>query len=59
MRDKIKQIKEMYKISGYHKQFIVLFIIIIGSAILEIKVIPYITRPLDRSHPLENSCKSW
>ena len=44
MRDKIKQIKEMYKISGYHKQFIVLFIIIIGSAILEIKVIPYITR---------------
>ena len=46
MRDKIKQIKEMYKISGYHKQFIVLFIIIIGSAILEIKVIPYITRQM-------------
>ena len=41
---KIKQIIEMYKISGYHKQFIILFIIIIGSAILDINAIPYITR---------------
>ena len=27
MRNKIKQIIEMYKISGYHRQFIILFII--------------------------------
>lgn len=46
MKEKIKQIKEMYNISGYHKQFIILFIIIVGSAIIEIISIPYITKQM-------------
>ena len=46
MKDKIKQIQEMYKVSGYHKQFIVLFTIIVGTAILDIITIPYITRQM-------------
>lgn len=46
MKNKIEQIKEMYKISGYHKQFLILFIIIVGSAILDITVTPYITRQI-------------
>lgn len=43
MKDKIN---EMYKVSGYHKQFLILFIIIVGSAIIEITSIPYITRKM-------------
>ncbi len=55
MKNKIKQIIEMYKISGYHKQFIILFIIIVGSAILDIKIIPYITRQMiDVDIPQQN-----
>lgn len=55
MKNKIKQVKEMYKVSGYHKQFIILFIIIIVSAILEITTIPYITRQMiDVSIPEHN-----
>lgn len=46
MKDKIKKIKEMYKTSGYHKQFLILFIIIVGSAIIEITSIPYLTRKM-------------
>lgn len=46
MKDKIKKINEMYKVSGYHKQFLILFIIIVGSAIIEITSIPYITRKM-------------
>lgn len=46
MNNKIKQIKEMYKISGYHKNFIILFIIIIGMEILQILTIPYLTRKI-------------
>lgn len=46
MKNKIKQIKEMYKVSGYHKQFVILFIIIVGLAIVDIKTIPYITRQM-------------
>lgn len=46
MKNKIEQIKEMYKISGYHKQFLILFIIIVGSALLDITVTPYITRQI-------------
>lgn len=46
MKNKIKQIDEMYKISGYHKQFLILFTIIVGSAILDIKAIPYLTRQM-------------
>lgn len=46
MKNKIEQIKEMYKISGYHKQFLILFIIIVGSAILDITITPYITRQI-------------
>lgn len=55
MKNKIKQIKEMYKISGHHKQFIILFIIIVGSEIIEIISIPYITKQMiDISIPSSN-----
>ncbi len=50
MREKISQIKEMYDISGYHKQFFLLFMIIMGSAIIEIFSIPYITRKMIDVH---------
>lgn len=46
MKNKIKQIKVMYKESGYHKEFSILFIIIVGAAILDIITIPYITRKI-------------
>ncbi len=55
MKNKIKQIIEMYKISGYHKQFIILFIIIVGTALIDINVIPYITRQIiDVDIPQQN-----
>lgn len=50
MRDKLKQLKEMYKVSGYNKQFIILFAIIVGSAIIEIITIPYITKQIIDIH---------
>ena len=50
MKDKIKSIKKMYEISGYHKQFIILFIIIIVDAIIEIISIPYITTQMIDVH---------
>ena len=46
MKNRIKQIKEMYNISGYHKQFIILFIIIVGTEILEIISVPYIIKQI-------------
>lgn len=55
MKQKNKQIKEMYKFSGYNKQFIILFTIIISSAIIEIIAIPYITKQMiDIQIPNEN-----
>jgi len=50
MREKLKQVEEMYEITGYHKQFAILFIIIVGSAIIEIFSIPYITRKIVNVH---------
>lgn len=50
MKEKINQIKEMYEVSGYHKQFFILFVIIVGSAIIEIFSIPYITRKIIDVH---------
>lgn len=58
MKNKIKQIKEMYKISGYHKQFLILFIIIVGSAILDIKAIPYLVRQMIDIDIPNNNVKS-
>lgn len=46
MKNKIKQIKEMYNFTGYHKQFAILFTIIVGSAIFDIISIPYVTRQI-------------
>lgn len=55
MKEKINQLKEMYKVSGYHKQFIILFSIIIIASIIEIISIPYITRKIiDISIPSSN-----
>ncbi len=55
MKDKIKKLKEMYKISGYHKQFIILFTIIVKFAIIDIICVPYITRQIvDISIPSSN-----
>lgn len=44
MKNKLKELNQMYKNSGYHKQFIILFIIIELTAIIEIITIPYITK---------------
>ncbi len=46
MRNKLKKLKQMYKDTGYHKQFIILFIIIELTAIIEIITIPYITKQM-------------
>lgn len=46
MKNKIKQIKEMYNFTGYHKQFAILFTIIVGSAIFDMISIPYVTRQI-------------
>lgn len=46
MKEKIRKLKQMYKISGYNKQFIILFIIIVAAAIIEIISIPYITKQI-------------
>lgn len=55
MKDKLRKIKEMYKISGYHKQFVILFLIIEIAAVIEIFSIPYITRKIiDIQIPNEN-----
>jgi len=43
MREKLKQ---MLKISGYHKQFVILFILIELTAIIEMITIPYITKQM-------------
>lgn len=51
----IDKLKEMYKISGYNKKFIILFTIIISSAILELISIPYITKQIIDIHiPMGN-----
>lgn len=46
MKNKIKQIKEMYNFTGYNKQFAILFTIIVGSAIFDMISIPYVTRQI-------------
>ncbi len=46
MKEKINQVKEMYKLSGYHKQFFILFTIIVSAAIIEILAIPHLTRKM-------------
>lgn len=50
MKDKKYKLKEMYEFSGYHKQFIILFTIIVGWTIIEIISIPYITRQIIDIH---------
>lgn len=44
MKDKIEKLKELYTDVGYHKGFIILFIIIETTAIAEIIIIPYIIK---------------
>lgn len=46
----INKLKEMYKVSGYNKKFVILFIIIISTAILELISIPYITKQIIDVH---------
>ena len=58
MKDKIKRIKEMYEFSGYHKQFIILFIIIEVAEIIEIIAIPYITKQIIDIHIPDGNIKS-
>lgn len=51
----IDKLKEMYKVSGYNKKFIILFTIIISSAILELISVPYITKQIIDIHiPIGN-----
>ena len=55
MKERMKKLNQMYKISGYHKQFIILFFVIEITAIIEIVAIPYITRRmLDIEIPSKN-----
>lgn len=54
----INKLKEMYKVSGYNKQFIILFTIIIGAAILELISIPYITKQIIDVHIPEGNIKA-
>ena len=42
----IDKLKEMYKVSGYNKQFIILIVIIIVTTIIEMISIPYITKQI-------------
>lgn len=58
MREKLKQLKEMYRVSGYNKQFINLFTIIIGAEIIEIISIPYITRQIINVHIPSSNIKA-
>ena len=46
VKEKIRSIKEMYDASGYHKWFIILFLVIEIAAIIETFSIPYITRKI-------------
>lgn len=50
MYHKIEKIKEMYKISGYNKQFIILFSIIIFATIMEIITVPFIIKKIINVH---------
>ncbi len=51
----IDKLKEMYKVSGYNKQFIILIVIIIVTTIIEMISIPYITKQIiDISIPSGN-----
>lgn len=54
----INKLKEMYKISGYNKKFIILFTIIISTAILELISIPYITKQIIDVHIPEGNIKA-
>lgn len=55
MKNKIKKLKELYIDAGYHKKFIILFIIIEITAIAEIIIVPYIIkRILNIEIPKEN-----
>lgn len=58
MKDKLNKVKEMYKISGYNKQFIILFTIIIGTAIIETISIPYITKQIIDIHIPDKNIKA-
>lgn len=44
MDNKLRKLKEMYKDMGYNKQFIILFIVIESTVIMEILTIPYIIK---------------
>lgn len=50
MKDKLNKVKEMYEISGYNKNFIILFTIIIVAAVIDIISIPYITKQIIDIH---------
>lgn len=54
----IDKLKEMYKISGYNKKFIILFTIIIGLAIVELISIPYITKQIIDIHIPSSNIKA-
>lgn len=55
MKEKIKNIKKMIQVQGYKKWFILLFLIIIGTQILEVYVTPkLITKIFDYHIPNSN-----
>ena len=54
----INKLKEMYKVTGYNKKFVILFTIIISTAILELISIPYITKQIIDVHIPESNIKA-
>ena len=51
----LKQLKTMYQDVGYHKKFIVLFLLIVVTALLEIVTVPHLVKQiLDVEIPQKN-----
>ena len=54
-KDKVKQFKIMYKDVGYHKKFIVLFMLIVVTCLVDIITVPYLMKQiLDIEIPRQN-----
>lgn len=54
-KDKVKQFKIMYKDVGYHKKFIVLFMLIVVTCLVDVITVPYLMKQiLDIEIPRQN-----
>ena len=55
MKKKLKKLNQMYKMLGYNKQFVILFIIIELTVISELIIVPYITKQIINKHIPSNN----